>query len=67
MKCMMESVKKMKKMYSKRLITKAMGILDIKDGKYIIANDGVEYDLLEIIKDMVGGEISISSEQDVEI
>lgn len=57
----------MKKMYSKRLITKAMGILDIKDDKYIIANDGVEYDLLEIIKDMVGGEISISSEQVVEI
>jgi hypothetical protein len=57
----------MKKIYSKRLITKAMGILDKKDGKYIIANDGVEYDLLDIIEGMVGGEINISSEQDVEI
>jgi hypothetical protein len=52
-------------MYEKKVSTKIVGILDKKDDEYIVTVDGAEYKLSDIIDDMLGGMITLSSEEEI--
>lgn len=55
----------MKQVYEKKKSTKIVGILDKKDDEYIVTVDGVEYNLSDIIDNMLGGLITLSSEEEI--
>lgn len=54
-----------KQTYERKRMTKIVGILDKKDDEYIVIVDDYEYKLEDILDDILGSTISLSSEEEI--